>query len=212
MFGAKARDRDFFDAFSKHAKLCVEGARKLQAMLEDLESAEKVAKEIKAVEHDADTITHDTLKRLHETWITPLDRGDIHALITKLDDVLDMTEAVSERIAIFRVKGKNADAIKLAGVLLESCQALAKAVDHLPTLSKSAQIILDAGVETNRLENEADDIYRKALGELFNPERVEPGAVLEVLKWREVFDYLENATDACEDVANILEGIVLEYA
>ena len=212
MAGGKARDQAFFGAFTAHAKLCVEGSRKLAELLADPQRAEALAKEIKDLENEADGITHDTVKQLHETWITPLDRADIHDLITKLDDVLDMIEAVSERVAIFRVRDKNALAEQLADVLRRSCDALAKAVALVPTVAKSSKEILEAAVEVNRLENEADDVYRKALGQLFNPEPNTNVNALEVLKWREIFDYLENATDACEDVANVLEGIVLEYA
>lgn len=212
MFGAKTRDRDFFEAFSKHATLCVEGARKLVELMANLHDAEKLAKEVKRIEHDADTITHVTVRRLHETWITPLDRADIHALITRLDDVLDMIEAVSERVALFRVREANPLANKLADVLLEACEIIAKVVALVPDVSKSSAAILEASVEVNRLENEADEIYRTALSQLFNPEPGSSVNTLEILKWREIFDYLENATDACEDVANVLEGIVLEYA
>ena len=212
MFGSKVRDRDFFDAFSKHANLCVKGAEKLNELLENPANAEELSKEVKAIEHDADTITHETVKRLHETWITPLDRHDIHDLITRLDDVLDIIEAVSERVALFRVQKKHPIAIELGDVLLKACKTLESAVGGVSDIGTNSKKILDAAVEANRLENEADDLYRKALGELFNPE---PGATvneLEIMKWREIFDYLENATDACEDVANVLEGIVLEYA
>jgi predicted phosphate transport protein (TIGR00153 family) len=212
MFGSKVRDRDFFDAFSKHAKLCVEGARKLNELLDDPAQAEKIAREVKEIEHEADTITHQTVKRLHETWITPLDRHDIHDLITRLDDVLDMIEAVSERVVIFRVPKKHELSVQLGKVLLKACEILETAVAGVATVSKSSQKILDAAVEINRLENEADDIYRKALGELLNPVAGAQADLLEIMKWREIFDYLENATDACEDVANVLEAIVLEYA
>jgi hypothetical protein len=212
MFGSKVRDRDFFDAFSKHASLCVAGARKLNDLLDSPGQAEKLAREVKQIEHDADTITHETVKRLHETWITPLDRHDIHDLITRLDDVLDMIEAVSERVVIFRVEKKHPLSVQLGKVLLKACELLETAVAGVADVSKSSQKILDAAVEINRLENEADDIYRKALGELLNPAAGAQADLLEIMKWREIFDYLENATDACEDVANVLEAIVLEYA
>jgi predicted phosphate transport protein (TIGR00153 family) len=212
MFGSKVRDRDFFDAFTKHAKLCVEGARKLSEILENPAHAEKLAEQVKQLEHDGDTITHETVKRLHETWITPLDRHDIHDLITRLDDVLDMIEAVSERVAIFRVQKRHDLSVQLAKVLSKACEILEAAVAGVADVTKSSHKILDAAVEINRLENEADDIYRKALGELFNPAEGAQVNTLEIMKWREIFDYLENATDACEDVANVLEAIVLEYA
>jgi predicted phosphate transport protein (TIGR00153 family) len=212
MFGSKVRDRDFFDAFSKHANLCVEGATKLLELLQNPLHADKLAQEVKRIEHDADTITHETVKRLHNTWITPLDRHDIHDLITRLDDVLDMIEAVSERVAMFRVREKHPIAVELGEVLLKACVVLKAAVSGVPDIAKNSKMILEAAVEANRLENEADDLYRKALSELFNPEPGTPVNELEIMKWREIFDYLENATDACEDVANVLEGIVLEYA
>jgi predicted phosphate transport protein (TIGR00153 family) len=212
MARGKPGDQAFFGSFTAHAKLCVEGSRKLAELLGDLGRAEALAREIKELENEADGITHETVKRLHETWITPLDRADIHDLITKLDDVLDMIEAVSERVAIFRVREKNPLAEQLADVLRRSCEALAKAVAAVPNVAKSSKEILEAAVEVNRLENEADDVYRKALGQLFNPEPPATPNTLEIMKWREIFDYLESATDACEDVANVLEGIVLEYA
>ena len=171
MFGSKVRDRDFFDAFSKHAKLCVEGARKLNELLEDPAQADELAQQVMKIEHDADTITHETVKRLHETWITPLDRHDIHDVITRLDDVLDMIEAVSERVAIFRVQKKHPLSVELGKVLLKACEILESAVAGIADVSKNSHKILETAVEINRLENEADDIYRKALGELFNPPR-----------------------------------------
>ena len=214
MFGAKAKDQDFFRAFSDHAKLGVEAARELVVLFGDLGKSEEIAETIRVLEGKGDTVTHETMKRLHETWITPLDRHDIYEMITSLDDVLDMIEAVSERVQIFGVKEVRPHAKELAEVLLRCCEALAKATALLPTVSKSAKEVLEISVEINRLENEADGYYRKALGELFSsPTKGDPAAhVLDVMKWRDIFDYLENATDACEDVANVIEGIVLEYA
>jgi len=123
-----------------------------------------------------------------------------------------MIEAVSERVVVFRVQKKHPIAMELGKVLLEACETIESAVLGVSDISKGSKKILDAAVEANRLENVADDLYRKALGELFNPEPGSPVNPLEIMKWREIFDYLENATDACEDVANVLEGIVLEYA
>ena len=212
MFGAKAKDQDFFRAFSDHATLCVEGAKKLVELFGDLGKSAEIADTIRDLEGKGDTVTHQTVKRLHETWITPLDRHDIYEMITSLDDVLDMIEAVSERVQIFAVTEARPHSKELAEVLLKCCEALAKATALLPTVSKSAKEVLEISVEINRLENEADGLYRKALGELFSsPTKGDPAAhVLDVMKWRDIFDYLENATDACEDVANVIEGIVLE--
>ena len=213
MFGASDKDKEFFRAFSDHAKLCVDASKKLVELFEKPSRAAGIAEDITQLENKGDNITHETVKRLHETWITPLDRHDIHELITSLDDVLDMIEAVAERVHIFEISKSRPLAKELAEVLVKCCESIAKGAELLPKVSKSAQDMLAISVEVNRLENEADGLYRKALGELFNPkEAADANYVLEIMKWREVFDYLENATDACEDVANVIEGIVLEYA
>ncbi|CAN5347000.1 DUF47 family protein [soil metagenome] len=213
MCGASDKDKEFFRAFSDHAKLSVDASRKLIELFEKPGRAAGIAEDIKQLESKGDNITHETVKRLHETWITPLDRHDIHQLITKLDDVLDMVEAVAERVHLFELTESRPLAKELAEVLVKCCESIARASDYLPAVSKSAKEMLAISVEVNLLENEADGLYRKALSELFNPKIPADAAyVLDVMKWREVYDYLENATDACEDVANVIEGIVLEYA
>jgi len=222
MFGAKSRDREFFDAFSKHAAVCVAANKKLVELFENLGNAKALAEEITELEHEGDTITHQTVKRLHETWITPLERSDIHQVITSLDDVLDLTDAVAERVLLFGVRKNRVTATALATKLLEATEAIAKAMTMLPEVSKRSKDILALCVELNSIENDADLLYRKGLGELFNRredgtsepprEPATPDDVLEVMKWREIYEYLESATDKCEDVANVLEGIVLEYA
>ena len=147
------------------------------------------------------------MRKLHETWITPLDRNDIYALITRMDDVLDLIEAVSERVVLFELTETRALAIDLAKVLVRSCEKLHKAMELLPGL-KQPNELLEICIEVNKLENDADGIYRRAIADLFKPGN-DP---IMVMKWRDVFDNLEMATDRCEDVANIVEGVVLEYA
>jgi predicted phosphate transport protein (TIGR00153 family) len=215
MFSSTKRDRLFYGAFEEHAARLVEAAKLLAEAFDHVERAPDLARQISEVEHKGDHITHETMKQLHKTWITPLDRADIHALITALDDVLDLTEAVSERVVLFEIAQVPVAARDLAQVLVRSCQAVEKAVTLLPTLDRSGEI-LDMCVEINRLENEADRLYRGALADLYRGG--EPGSSsqghhpLYVLKWRDIYDNLEAATDRCEDVANIVEGVVLEYA
>ena len=160
-----------------------------------------------AMENAGDKITHETIARLHKTWITPIDRADIHSLITALDDVLDLIEAVAERVSLYEVKNLPEFVVKLADSLKAATVAVDKAVKLLPQV-KQPKEMLDLCVEINRLENEADDAYRHGLAALFR------GGydAIEVMKWRDIIDNLESATDRCEDVANILEGIVLEYS
>ncbi len=205
---SKARDHVFFQTFIEHAQKSVEAATLLLEMFEDPSRKERLALAISEKEAAGDRLTHDTVKRLHETWITPLDRFDIHGLISKLDDVLDLIEAVSERMVLFEITTVRPPAIELARVLLKGCEDLHGALGRLEKLAKQSKEILDACVEINRLENEADAIYRRAIAELFKAGN-DP---IEVMKWRDIFDNLESATDRCEDVANIIEGVVLEYA
>ncbi len=224
MFSSRTRDRVFYDAFEQHAARLVEASKLLAEMFDRIEQSTELARKISDVEHGGDIITHETIARLHKTWITPLDRADIHSLITGLDDVLDLTEAVSERVVLFEINEVPADARALSRVLVQGCEAVEKAIRLLPTLARSEEI-LSLCVEINRLENEADQLYRHALADLYRSGRPStpggdvPGAraaagrdPLDVLKWRDIYDNLEAATDRCEDVANILEGVVLEYA
>jgi uncharacterized protein Yka (UPF0111/DUF47 family) len=204
--GQKSSDRAFYDAFSAHAARSVEAAKLLVEMLETPERSAELGKIVNEVESAGDKITHETIARLHQTWITPLDGSDIHSLITSLDDVLDTIEAVSERLVLYGITESPNFVATLANVVLRGTEAMDKAVRLLPQVKRPKEI-LDLCVEINRLENEADGEYRLALAELFK------GGydALAVLKWRDIIDNLESATDRCEDVANILEGIVLEY-
>ena len=209
MFGSpKHRDDVFFGAFSEHAAKSVDAAKMLLEMLEHPDRREQIALKIAEQESAGDLLTHDTVKRLHETWITPLDRFDIHGLISRLDDVLDYVEAVSERLVLFEIDKVRPGAVDLGRVLLKSCEDMARAMALLPKLAGNGKRLLEICVEINRLENEADAIYRREIADLF---RTGNDPIL-VLKWRDILDYMETATDRCEDVANIVEGVVLEYA
>jgi predicted phosphate transport protein (TIGR00153 family) len=210
MFGgsSKARDRAFFHTFTEHAQRSVEAATLLLELFEHPDRKEKLALAISEKEGAGDRLTHDTVKRLHETWITPLDRYDIHGLISKQDDVLDLIEAVSERMVLFEITTVRPAAIELARVLLKGCEDLHKATTLFEKLAAQSKEIVNICVEINRLENEADAIYRRAIAELFK----NGNDPIDVMKWRDIFDNLEAATDRCEDVANIIEGVVLEYA
>jgi predicted phosphate transport protein (TIGR00153 family) len=232
MFGSKKKDAAFFDAFSRHAAKSVEASHMLVEMMELLqvgnggaaknvyrlsnapsagpeleEPAKQLYVKIKRAETEADSITHDTIKRLHENWITPFDRDDIHSLISRMDDVLDLIEAAAERIVLFQVAVAPPEAMELSKLLVLSCEALGRAIALLSTMARAPEI-LELCVEVNRLENAADSVHRRAMADLFKAGN-DP---LMVMKWRDILDGLESATDRCEDVANILEGVVLEYA
>jgi uncharacterized protein len=205
--GSSKSDRSFYEAFERHAARIVEAGNLVTEIVRYPERSVALAKAIKDVENEGDKITHETIARLHKTWITPIDRADIHSLITALDDVLDLIEAVSERVALYEVKALPEFVVKLADSLQRATVAVDQAIKLLPKV-KQPKEMLDLCIEINRLENEADDSYRHGLASLFK------GGfdAIEVMKLRDIIDNLEAATDRCEDVANILEGIVLEYA
>ncbi|MGK3982954.1 DUF47 family protein [Sorangium sp. So ce291] len=201
------RDAVFFDALANHAQRSVAASELLLEMLDRLDDAPAFAKKISDLEDEADKITHECLAALHQTWITPLDREEIHALITRLDDVLDCIEAASVRLVIFEIDGALPEARQLAQAVVDSCTVMSTAVQSLRDLKRQPNL-LELCVEINKLENTADGHYRTALAALFK----QGNDPLLVMKWRDIYDLLENATDRCEDVANIIEGIVLEHA
>lgn len=201
------RDEKFYDLFEASVKKVVQGAQQLEALIRDFRNVSLKAKEIKDVEHEGDKVTHETIEMLNRTFITPLDREDIHNLITSLDDVLDYIEACAERLSLFKITETTEEAALLAGVLLKAVRQLEEAVSKLRRL-RGADGIMKNCIEINRLENEGDYVCRAAVAKLF-----EPGSdPLEVIKWKEIYETMENAIDKCEDVANVLEGIALKNA
>jgi predicted phosphate transport protein (TIGR00153 family) len=203
---SKAKD-PFFMAFSQHALLTVKAAAVLRQLLEQPDSLSERKQEITRLEHEGDEITRATVTRLRSQWITPLDRPDIHTLATRLDDVLDAIESIAERLELFDIRDSSKTAVEAACVLERCALAMAKAVDLLPEARKRAREMIALCAEINKLESDADAIYRRAIADLFKA----GNEVLTVMKWRDIHEQLETATDLCEDVANTLEGVVLEY-
>lgn len=197
----------FFDYFERMAAKILEGCTAVLELLEDCTNVAEKARRIKVIEHEGDLITHQCIEMLHKTFITPFDRDSIHRLITKMDDILDLAEAVSDRVSVYEMSSPTDEAKQLARVLVYGVEEVSKAVGGLRSM-KNAESILAQCVEINRLENEADTLLRVAVGKLFKTER-DP---LMVMKWKEIYEGLEEATDRCEDVANLVEGIVLEFA
>ncbi|HSD09981.1 MAG TPA: DUF47 domain-containing protein [Candidatus Binatia bacterium] len=198
---------EFFDCFERHAAKTLEAARLLRDMLSDPKDAEKDAARIKSIEHEGDQITHRAIEMLHKTFLTPIDRGDIHELISRLDDILDLVDSTAERVWLYQLRESEPDVLSLAAVLINAVTEVQKAMTQLRNL-KDRDGIIRTCMEINRYENEGDQLIRKAVARLFNQEK---DAVL-VMKWKEIYDYLEDAVDRCEDVANVLEGVALEYA
>jgi len=199
------KKNEFFTLFSKHAALCVDGAKLLVEFLDDLSDPEGKAIKIKLVEHDADTVAHDTMEMLHKSFITPIERGDIHRIVSCIDDVIDHVEAASQRIYLYEIKEARPEAKEMARVLVLSTQAVVRAVAGLSNLKNANQIRKNC-VEINQYENECDTLLRLATARLFREEK-DP---MEVIKWKEIYDNIESATDRCEDVADVVEGVVVE--
>ena len=206
MFGRlMPKEGRFFELFNEHAEQIVLGSRELVALMVSGDDIQRRAFTIETIEKRADRITQTTIELLHKTFITPLDRDEIHQLITRMDDILDLMEDVSQSIFLYDVKQLTSEAQKLAEVCVSCCEQVKLAVSLLSNMDNAA-LILKACEEIDRLESEADHIMRAAMAKLF---RDEPD-VRQVIKLKAVYELLETVTDRCEDVANIIEGIVLE--
>jgi predicted phosphate transport protein (TIGR00153 family) len=207
MFGRfLPKETSFFDFFEQHAALAVEGCREFLSLASTGANVTAKAKRIKEIEHETDVVTHRCVEALHKTFITPIERDDIYRLISKMDDIVDFIEAASERIALYDMKEMTPEVKDLADILVRAVQQIVVAVKGLRNM-KNAEPVLQACVDINRLENEGDTILRNALARLFKEEK-DP---FTVIKWKEIYEGLETATDRCEDVANIIEGVVLEH-
>jgi uncharacterized protein len=197
------REEKFYADFQALADELHRGAELLEQMLAPERPAWGKAEEIKEVEHKCDFITHEIIQRLNRTFVTPLDREDIHALARSLDDVMDAIDASATLVRLYRLETVRFGARQLAQIITASTRQVRLALD---AMEKQKGVITHA-VEINRLENEADRTHQEAVSRLFDDER-DP---LTVMKWKETLDFLEDATDRCEDVANVLEGVVVKH-
>jgi hypothetical protein len=200
------QETDFFIMFEKAVLNVNKGAALLVEMMEDLNIADIKAKEIYEVEQEGDMLTHEVMRKLNKTFLTPIDREDIHALANKVDDVIDLVWAVADRAVLFKLESAPPEAVDLSKTLLETTEYITKAVGCLK--DKKYSYIQEYCIEINRLENRGDRIFREALVKLFDNIK-DP---ILVIKWKEVYEHLEEAHDTCEDVADILESIVLKHA
>ncbi|MBK8481668.1 MAG: DUF47 domain-containing protein [Proteobacteria bacterium] len=205
MFGRLLpKEPSFFSYFEQHAELTLRGVREFQGLATE-GIGRGHSQRILEIEHQADGVTHRCIEALHRTFITPLDRDDIHQLISRMDDILDHVEAAAERITLYEVRELMPEVRDFAAVLVRAVEHVQRAVRSLGDKRRTKEV-LEICIEINRIENEADALLRRALARLFR-EETDP---LEVIKWKEIFEYLERATDVCEDVANLVEGIILE--
>ena len=201
------REGKFFDLFNAHAERIVEGSRELASMIGTFSELDSHAQRIDAAERAADKITHECISLLHKTFITPFDRDQIHQLITKMDDILDLIQDVAESIALYDLRSVTPEAKQLAEICQFCCDRV-KSTVALLTNVKSPAAILKLCEEIDRLESDADRVLRSALSRLFREEQ----DVREIIKMRAIYELLEAITDRCLDVANLAEAISLENA
>ena len=197
----------FFDLFIQHGELCVKGGKELVSLMTNFDDLEHRVHAIETIEKQADKVTHATLEMLHKTLITPLDRDDIHQLITRMDDILDLMEDVGQTIWLYDIKQITPEAKRLAELCQTCCEKVLASVSLLHNMN-NAREILNICAEIDRLESDADHVMRAAMSKLF---REEPD-VRNLIKLKAIYEILETVTDRCEDVANIVEGIIVENA
>lgn len=202
------RTTSFFDLFDRHTANLVLIAQELRDMLEHFDRLEERQARIKDLEHECDEITHTLATEMHATFVTPLDKEDIAAIASGLDDIADYADAASVRISLYNIPESSPESRALAELLVQTTEVLRGAVSCLRTNRNRDQVIR-ACREIHRLENESDAVYRCALGKLFNTPGIDP---ILVLKWKEIYERIEMAVDQCEDVSNVLEAIQLKYA
>jgi hypothetical protein len=199
------RKTEFFALFSRHAALCVEGARLLRDLLATPQGAEERYDRIHAIEHEADRVCQETMETLHGTFITPIDRGDIHQLSSRLDDIMDHIEATAQRIWLYEIDKPTPEVVEMGENVVRATEALKGAVDALAGRLDTAKMrALCAAVKT--VEKENDRVLRRATARLFKEEL----DARQLIKWKEIYEDVEGAVDRCEDVANVIEGVVLE--
>lgn len=204
-FSIMPREPKFFDLFERSVANVATAARLLADLFENYTKLPQKVARMTELEHVGDAITHQIMEQLHRTFVTPLDREDIALLTERLDDMMDFMEDAANAMLLYRIEQPTIRAQELASILVTMTDELAIAVPHLRNRSKMKEI-LEHCVEINRLENEADTVVRFALAELFDGI-----PIIEVIKWREIYEHLETAVDKGEDVANVLEGVVLKH-
>ncbi|HMK48979.1 MAG TPA: DUF47 family protein [Thermodesulfovibrionales bacterium] len=200
------KEIDFFEVFDKVAANITHAATLLVAVMEHFTNLDSWAREVHELEQDGDVLTHDIIKKLNKTFVTPIDREDLYALASTLDDILDLIWAVTDRLTVFKLQESTNHAIAMSKELLTTTELVHKTIIKLR--EKNYSHVQEYCIEINRLENRIDRAFRDALGHLFD-EIKDP---ILVIKWKEIYEHLEDASDKCEDVANIIEAIVLKNA
>lgn len=200
-----SKGKEFFELIDRVAKNVLESARALEDFVAHSPASEAKLKNLEDKEHIGDQLTHELMGMLNKTFITPLDREDIHALVSKMDDILDYIYGSADRMVLYKIPYVSEAFKELSRVVVRTAEEVSKTALHLKDM-KNPEMILSQCIEINRLENEADEAHRRAVADLFENEK-DP---IRVIKIKEILDHMEIATDRCEDVANVIESIVLK--
>jgi uncharacterized protein Yka (UPF0111/DUF47 family) len=201
------QEYDFFESFDKAAEQAVNAARLLQKLTENFADADPIARELNAVEHACDDVAHKTMDQLNKSFITPLDREDIHVMILRIDDVVDLTNSAANRMTYFGIQKPTRHAVNLAKQIVRGCEKLAEAVHGMRSTKNYEQVTRDC-IIIHEVENAADDILHDAVAELFANEK----NAIEVIKWKDIYETMEKVTDRLEDVANVLQGVIVKMS
>lgn len=207
MFSIIPKEEKFFDLLEEASANTLKATQVFRELVQNWSQSSPLIQQIRDIEHEGDRMTHEVIDKLNRTFITPIDREDILALAGEIDDVADIIQATTDRMQLYRIERTDKHLIKMADVVVKSTEAIGKAVKSLRDLSHSRRT-LDFCIEANRLENIGDTLLKEALGELFSDQK----DVLDILKWKEIYEATEYATDKCEDIANVIEGIVVKNA
>ncbi|MDD5397768.1 MAG: DUF47 family protein [Dehalococcoidia bacterium] len=202
------RGDKFFDLFEVSTKNMVKAAENLKELIYTWDCIDQKLEEMDRIEHQGDTITHEIMFQLNRSFITPFDREDIGVLAHSLDDVTDLIQATADTMVLYKVREPGKRARELADILVQITTEVEHVMPSLRRHNANLEKILNSCVEINRLENVADKVYRTALKELFE----DSNDITDIIKWREIYEHMESATDMCEDVANVLEGVALKHA
>jgi len=202
------RQEAFFTLFEESAQNAVKAAHSLKQLIDNWQDIEQKVAEIDELEHQGDTITHEIIARVHRTFVTPFDREDIALLAHTLDDVTDFIHAAAVAMFLYKADPPGERAKELADIIVQGATEVERSMPKLRRHGAELRQVLGHCIEINRLENMADMVYRSAMAELFD----DSADMAHVIKWREIYEHMESATDRCEDVANVLEGVALKHA
>lgn len=207
MFNLNPKEDKFYKLFSLSARNVYEAAKMLRETMDNIEEKRIGVKDVEELEHRGDQIVHDTIEELNKSFITPIDREDIYSIIKRMDDIVDHIEATMHRFLMFDINEVTKEAKRLCDMIVDATMETTYMIDELKNMNKSNNI-LEKVIKINKIENDGDTYFRQTITDLFRSDK----DVLTIIKWREIYQFLENTLDSCEGVANIIEGVLMKHA